>query len=70
MDNQCKQIVETFPELEVITLAFDVSEGSTTAIRMANCASQANNAYIAEQDDLGTVFNAIAQQISELRIEQ
>ncbi len=54
--------------VQVFAIAFEAPDAGVTA--MANCASSVNHFFNSNGDDLESVFRAIAEQVTDLRLTQ
>lgn len=67
-DDVCDLAKSSERDVAVYTVAFEVGIGSAAETQMKNCASQASMFFRASGTDITTVFEGIAQQITDLRL--
>lgn len=67
-DDVCDLAKSSERDVAVYTVAFAVGAGSAAETQMKNCASQASMFFRASGTDITTVFEDIAQQITDLRL--
>lgn len=66
-DNKCAAIKAAFPDLTLITVAFEASTDAKSRLRICS-SGDGSNFYDANEDSLGSVFSDIAKQVSQLRV--
>lgn len=69
-DDVCDLAKSPLRDVDVYTVAFGVGVGSDAETQMRNCASQPTMFFRASGTDITTVFEGIAAQITELRLNQ